>query len=224
MLTSDDFGPDPSLPIVPPGHDYLAFAATVWNAGTSPLVVEGSRAPGADLMQARQYFYDRSGRQLGWIPVGSMAYDPKLGHQHWHFLDFASTTCSAVPSSSWCAARRRCSAWRRPTRSTCCARTRTGSRARSDCSRSAGRPPRSASGRALDVGWGDTYGQFLPGQSFDITDLANGAYFIQVLANPEGNLYETDLTNNESLRRIILGGKPGHRTVKAPPYLGNDVP
>jgi hypothetical protein len=76
----------------------------------------------------------------------------------------------------------------------------------------------------LDVGWGDTYQQYLPGQSFDITDLPNGTYFIQVKANPEGKLYETDTANNESPRKIILRGRPGQRTVKVPPYQGIDIP
>ena len=209
---------------MPPGHDYLAFAATVWNAGTSPLVVEGSRAPGADLMQARQYFYDRSGRQLGWIPVGSMAYDPKLGHQHWHFLDFAQY--NLLSSAKQQLVRSQKEAF-------CLAPTDAIDLLRPDANwqpgsvglfSQCGQTTSLGIREALDVGWGDTYGQFLPGQSFDITDLANGTYFIQVLANPEGNLYETDLTNNESLRRIILAGKPGHRTVKVPPYQGNDVP
>ena len=37
----------------------------------------------------------------------------------------------------------------------------------------------------LDVGSGDTYGQSLPGQSFDITDVPNGTYFVEVIANPD---------------------------------------
>ena len=36
----------------------------------------------------------------------------------------------------------------------------------------------------LPAGWGDTYFQGVPGQSFDITDLPNGTYWIEVRANP----------------------------------------
>jgi hypothetical protein len=70
----------------------------------------------------------------------------------------------------------------------------------------------------LDVGNGDTYVQYLPGQSFDVTGLPNGTYYIEVIANPRHRLYETNLKNNLSLRKVILGGKPGARTVKVPPY------
>jgi hypothetical protein len=224
VLTSDDFPADPNAPIVPPNHDYLAFAATVWNDGSSPLVVEGSRGSGADLMQARQYFYDKEGEQLGWAPVGSMQYDPKLGHQHWHFLDFAqynllgSTKQQLVRSQkeAFCLAPTDAVNLLNPD-----ANWQPGSIGLfSQCGQNTSIGIR----ENLDVGWGDTYGQFLPGQSFDITDLPNGTYYIQVKANPDRKLYETDTTNNDSLRRIVLGGKPGARTVKVPPYLGNDVP
>jgi len=40
-------------------QQYLAFSANVWNAGPSPLVVDGFRRPGTLLMDAYQYFFDR---------------------------------------------------------------------------------------------------------------------------------------------------------------------
>ena len=72
----------------------------------------------------------------------------------------------------------------------------------------------------LDVGNGDTYTQDRPGQSFDITDLPNGTYYIQVLANPANKLAELSTTNNSALRQIVLGGTPGQRTLTVPPVSG----
>src|SRR5262249_3107867 len=72
----------------------------------------------------------------------------------------------------------------------------------------------------LPTGWGDTYTQTLPGQSFDITDLPNGTYYIEVEANPSGVLYERDLTNDLQLRQVTLGGSLGDRTVVASPWHG----
>jgi hypothetical protein len=43
---------------------------------------------------------------------------------------------------------------------------------------------------------------------------------LEVAANPDGSLYESDQTNNVSHRKVILGGAPGSRTVDAPPYDG----
>ena len=69
--------------------NYLQFAATVWNAGDSPLVVDGFRRDGEDEMDAYQYFFDGDGNQTGYQQVGSMHWDPRPTHQHWHFEDFA---------------------------------------------------------------------------------------------------------------------------------------
>jgi hypothetical protein len=76
----------------------------------------------------------------------------------------------------------------------------------------------------LDTGHGDTYQQYLPGQAVDITDLPNGTYYIQVAANPEHHLHESDTTNNVSQRQVILGGTPTQRTVHVPPYQLIDAP
>jgi hypothetical protein len=76
----------------------------------------------------------------------------------------------------------------------------------------------------LDVGSGDTYVQSLPGQSFDVTDLPNGTYYVQVTANPENRLYESSTKNNVALRKVVLGGTKRHRTVQVPPVGVIDVP
>ena len=55
-----------------------------------------------------------------------------------------------------------------------------------------------------------------------ITHLPNGTYYIEIHANPEHVLYETDTSNDVSLRKVILGGKPGHRTVRVPALDGTD--
>jgi hypothetical protein len=75
----------------------------------------------------------------------------------------------------------------------------------------------------LPTGWGDTYFQGLPGQSFNITDLPNGTYYIAVEANPLGLLHERRTDNDVELREIRLGGTPGARTVTVPPWHGIDT-
>ena len=69
----------------------------------------------------------------------------------------------------------------------------------------------------LQTGWGDTYTQARPGQSFEITDLPNGKYFVQVRANPDDVLLEGSSDNNVALRKIYLRGKAGERRVVVPP-------
>jgi hypothetical protein len=74
----------------------------------------------------------------------------------------------------------------------------------------------------MPVGWGDTYFQFVAGQSFDITHVPNGTYYIEIIANPLKVLRESNTSNDVSLRRVILGGGPGHRTVRVPAWHGID--
>ena len=66
----------------------------------------------------------------------------------------------------------------------------------------------------LDTGSGDTYGQYLPGQSFDLSGLRNGTYYIKIKTNPKKNLYEKKTSNNTSYRKVVIGGTAGDRTVK----------
>ena len=74
----------------------------------------------------------------------------------------------------------------------------------------------------LPAGWGDTYTQTVAGQAFDITNLKNGTYYIEIIANPEHVLHETDTSNDVSLRKVILSGTKGHRHVKVLPFYGMD--
>jgi hypothetical protein len=69
----------------------------------------------------------------------------------------------------------------------------------------------------LLAGSGDSYYQSLRGQSFKVSDLPNGVYYVSIEANPFGKLYEVDQTNNASLRKIRLTGSGDERTVKVFP-------
>jgi len=82
-----------------------------------------------------------------------------------------------------------------------------------------GGPTALAIRESLAAGWGDTYSQFRPGQSFDVDALPNGTYYVEVVANPDRRLQETSTTDNRSLRQVILGGTPQNRTITVPPYV-----
>ncbi|MEO3977984.1 lysyl oxidase family protein [Streptomyces sp. CAU 1734] len=201
-----------------PGKDFVAFSANVWNAGPARLVVDGFRKPGAELMNAYQYFYDAKGKQVGYTPSGTMEWDPRPGHVHWHFTDFASYRLLKADQKE---------AVRSGKEAFCLANTDAVDYTvkganwhpfNTDLSTACGWETSISVREVLDVGSGDTYTQDLPDQSFDITDLPNGTYWIQVLANPEKRLKETSTSNNSALRKIVLGGKPGARTVTVPAH------
>jgi hypothetical protein len=206
------------------GGQQLAFTATVWNAGPSPLVVEGFRRPGTNLMDAYQYFHDRDGTQIAWVHTGTLEYDDREGHTHWHFTDFAryrllrADKQEAVRSGkeAFCLV---------PTDAVDLTVKGANWKPLSTGLGSAcGDAMSLAIRETLDVGWGDTYTQSLPGQSFDLTDLPNGTYYIEITANADGRLHERRGANNVSLREVILGGEPGARTVEVPPHEGIDAP
>ena len=202
------------------GRDYLQFGADVWNRGPAPLLVEGFRVPGEDRMDAYQYF-TQDGVIVGRAPVGSFHFDHRDGHQHWHFLQFAryrlldaSEVAIRSKKQAFCLAPTDPidltvdgAVWR-PEEigfSQCGSETSTWIR------------------EVLPTGWGDTYFQGVPGQSFDITDLPNGTYWIEVRANPGRRLFDGDPANDVELREVILGGTPGHRSVSVPPWHGIDT-
>jgi hypothetical protein len=203
------------------GRDNLTFAATAWNAGPQPLVVEGFRRVGTDVMDAYQYFYS-DGQPVARAPVGTFEYDARPGHEHWHFQQFATYTLldadknEIVPSEkeAFCLAPTDAIDLTAPGANWAPYSIGLGTA----CGTSTSIWVR----ETLDAGWGDTYFQSLPGQSFDITDLPNGRYYIKVEVNPTGLLHETSTDNNVSYRRVRLKGSPGHRTVVVPPYFGID--
>jgi hypothetical protein len=206
------------------GNDYLDFGATVWNHGPAPMVVEGYRRAGRPVMNAWEYFYDLAGTVVGRARVGTLEYDARPGHEHWHFQQFATYQLLDADKGSvvfsdkegFCLA---------PTDAIDLAVTGADWNpgqlgfGGSVCGSQSSLWTR----ETLQTGWGDTYFQGLPGQSFDITHLRNGAYYIAVQANPTGELYERSLTNNVRYRKVILGGTPGARTVRVPPWNGIDT-
>jgi hypothetical protein len=196
--------------------NFLRFSATVWNAGNSPLVVDGFRREGEDEMDAYQYFFDADGTQTGYQDVGHMHWDPKPSHQHWHFEDFARYSLldkdqvEAVRSKkeAFCLANTDAvdltvpdAAWRPEN---------------TDLATSCGDYSSLSIREVLASGWGDTYTQYRAGQSFDLRGLPNGTYYVAVIANPEGNLVEASTDNNVALRKIRISGRPDHRKVTVP--------
>ncbi|GAB1689451.1 lysyl oxidase family protein [Krasilnikovia sp. M28-CT-15] len=204
----------------PDGKWYINFGATVWNAGPSTLLVDGFRRTGTELMDAYQYFFDAKGKQVGSAKAGTMEWDNREGHKHWHFTDFAQYNLLkadkklAVKSGkeAFCLANTDAVDYTVPN-----AKWRPEN---TDLSTACGGNTAVAVREVLDSGNGDTYSQARPGQSFEVTDLPNGTYYIEVKANPANKLAEASTTNNTSLRKVILGGTPKARTLTVPPVNG----
>lgn len=194
----------------------LRFAATVWNAGDSPLVVDGFRREGEDVMDAYQYFYDADGNETGHQAVGQMHWHAQ-NHNHWHFEDFAryrlldADLGEAVVSTkqSFCLANTDAVDYTVPNAEWHPENT--------DLATACGGYDALSVREVLASGSGDTYLQYRHGQAFPIEDLPNGTYWIAVEANPEldgaRHLVELDTTNNDSLRKVTLKGPADDRRV-----------
>lgn len=204
------------------GKDFLAFGATVWNRGPGQLIVEGFRQPGDDHMTAYQYFY-RDGRPVGRAPAGKLIFHRGHGHNHWHFLQFASYSLLDADQHEIVRSRKQ---------SFCLAPTDVIDLAspgavfrpyQTGLATACGSERSLWIREVLPTGWGDTYFQSVAGQSFNITDLPNGPYFIEVRANPTGRLADRTDRNDVVLRKIFLHGTPGHRRVSVPLWHGIDT-
>jgi hypothetical protein len=202
------------------GRDFLRFAATPWNAGPAPMVIEGFRRFGEATMDAYQYFRDADGNVVGRAPVGELAWDERRGHHHWHFLQFASFTLQDAAQMEVVRSKKQ---------SFCLAPTNAidltveravwnpyDSGVHTECGSEGALWVR----EALQAGWADTYFQSVGGQAFNITNLPNGWYYARLEVNPLGALYETTTANNAESRLIHLGGRPGRRTVLVSPWHG----
>jgi len=195
-------------------RDYLRFSSTVWNAGPSRLVVDGFRREGSDVMDAYQYFYDASGEQVGYTRTGTFEWEPKKGHEHWHFRDFAAYRLLSADGKRVIRGKKE---------AFCLANTDQidvtieGANPRpenTDLASSCGERTSVALRQVLESGAGDTYERSLPGQSFDITKVPNGVYHLEITANPSRRLVESSLDDNVAVRKITLGGVRGKRTVR----------
>ena len=199
-------------------ESYLDFGATVWIGGHARLDVEGFRSNGSDVMRAYQYFW-LHGHLIGKMRVGTMGFS---GYNSWHFQQFAQYKLLNAKKKVVVRSRKIgfCIA---PTDGIdMLLRGATWVPSATGLAGNCGEQTALWVQELLPLGWGDTYFQTVPYQSFAISHIPNGTYYIEIIANPEHLLHEVSTANDTSLRRVILGGTPGHRTVLVPAYHGLD--
>lgn len=205
------------------GRQWLRFGAIVANTGPGRVEVVAARArPGSRRMVAWQVFR-RERRAVGSRRSGTLVYDPRDGHQHWHFdglaryrlLDAAGRAIRASTKVGFCFLETSVIDMSVP-QAEAFPTVPTSPLGCGDVS-----SPRVRI--AVAPGWGDEYAQWLPGQAFDITDLPNGEYAIEIAANVRRRLLETTASDNVSVRRITITGSGASRAVVAEPVAGIDT-
>lgn len=180
------------------GHWVLRFSNTVWNAGEGTLEMRGETVS-ANKTKVYQRIYDDGG---GFSEVLVGEFNFHESHNHWHFDDFAEYELwTRTEYDQWLAnGRQNGQAQRRGSKTTFCI---------IDTGKVENLPGSPASAQydlcgqelqGLSVGWGDTYGYYLPDQWIDLgpESLPNGDYVLRSIADPKDAITESG--GGDSLR------------------------
>lgn len=182
------------------GGTRLIFATTSWNNGDGPLEL---RAGEIDSGSERQNVYQRVPLSDGGSYdrlAGTFVWHPQ--HNHFHFEDYALYTLQPADAPG--------ASDRTSSKTTFCVM---------DTGKVDGRLPGAprkavyatcgATVQGMSVGWGDTYGNALFGQSIDLTGLPDGDYRLIIEIDPKRRLLEIDEGDNVScvLLRISVSDR-----------------
>ena len=175
------------------GGNTLRFSTTSWNRGAGAMELVGGEiiqdgtpgSPGSRIVYQRIYAADGTSRL---VYVGTFEYHGG-NHNHFHLENYARYTLQPVNASggsqrtgekvSFCLLddtrinTRLPNAPKKPVYETC-----------------------NPYVQGISVGWGDTYGYYLDGQSLDFTGNPSGDYLLTIEVNPLQNLYEANRTDN----------------------------
>lgn len=214
----------PDLRTKPPGEllvdgKRLRLSNTIVNPGVGPLEIFPETGVGSDcdgdgddaddrFAFQRTYLDSDDPRSPGYFvrsqdpdsttrSVGCMIFHP--AHNHWHFDDFSFYVLRAESTGATVAQAKKVSF--------CVIDTdhafpglpgspRFGYYGNAGCG--------ADSVEGMSVGWGDTYGAFLPGQSLKVAGLPAANYCLMSRADPADRLIELDESNNTQRTRIFL--------------------
>ena len=178
------------------GATQLIFSATTWNNGDGPLVLVAGETDSATLKQkvyqrvflSDGTFYDRVAGDFVWHP----------SHNHFHFEDYALYTLQPFNAPGASA--------RTSAKTSFCVMDTTAVDTR--LPGAPNKPVYATCGnvmQGMSVGWGDTYGNYLAGQSIDLTGLPDGDYKLIIEADPKKRLLEINDSDNTSCVLLRIG-------------------
>lgn len=187
----------------------LRFAATNWNSGDGRLELRGTNdviidpVDGSQRERVVQRIYDTCGGfsdfEAGWFD-----YHPE--HNHIHFNGFARYVLRPAGSTT--------SQGRSGSKTTFCVMDTTSINTQLRGATAQAYSTCGLSVQGLSVGWGDTYGSHLAGQSIALDDtFTAGEYWLEINVDPandnsEGQLRETRNDDNWSCVALQFVGDP----------------
>ena len=174
----------------------MRFNTIIVNAGKGDFLLRGTREPGSTLSIEQDVPYSSSGAQR--VPLRSAAVWGGDGHEHWHIVRVASVWLVPLGEDGkpvhdskrlvdtkvgFCFYDHTHELGRGPEEAVYSAHT-------------CGHEDDTEFGMGLSPGWNDTYLQSLPGQSIDITDLADGQYRLFTEIDEQADFREATRSNN----------------------------
>ena len=167
----------------------LSFNTTSWNSGIGPLeLIAGKANNRAKKQKVYQRVYYSNGTHVDYL-AGDFVWHKS--HNHFHFEQYARYTLqlASAPAQSQ----------RTSEKTTFCVMDTTS--VNTSLSGAPSNAFYSTCGnvkQGMSVGWGDTYGSYLAGQSIDVTGLDDGVYNLIIQIDPQSRLLELDDTDNSS--------------------------
>jgi hypothetical protein len=193
------------------GNKKLIFSTRTWNSGDGPLELHaGETGSAGQNVYQRIYlsdggYYDRLAGTFVWHPE----------HSHFHFDDYALYTLQPrnAPGGSK----------RTGSKTTFCIMdTDPINTSLPGAPQQAVYASCGATAQGMSIGWGDTYGSHLAGQSIDITGLPDGDYALTIEADPKNRLLEITEDNNTSCALIRLSVANATVRVLEPPNCSSN--
>lgn len=198
------------------GHWLLGFTSMVDNRGKGSLWIEGSRRPGASVMEVRQLVRLEHGGVRVDPPSGQLHYVVAPPHYHWHLLGFVHAELRDAGDfalrvrdhkSGFCLADHYGTALGVP---------HGPPRFLSNCEQFDPRARSVVEGES--VGYTDRYPAFFHGQQLDITGLKAGRYWLVHRTNQDFHLRESRYDDNVAsvlIRLVWRSGAPSVTTLRA---------
>ena len=192
------------------GRVLMRLSTAVGNRGTGPMEIFGGPVSG-DVQQVYQRVYDSNGTSTDRL-AGSFVYHPT--HSHLHLEGFATYNLRTIADGggvgSIIAAGAKTSFclinvtqyWPAITSSALVPHGRGGG----TCGQVQG----------ISAGYADVYGAGLADQWIDVTSVPSGTYWLEVIADPDNHILESDESNNVVRIQVSYTNPTGGGTNRAP--------
>jgi len=178
------------------GPKEIRFSTRSWNSGDGPLELVAGGLDDSGGQNVFQRVYNSDGTFQDYF-AGTFVYHPS--HNHFHFGDYALYSLDPVNAPG--------ASSKNGSKTTFCVM---------DTNKIDGSLPGAPQNavyatcgnqvQGMSVGWADTYGSQLAGQSVDFSGNPSGDYCLTITIDPKGRLQEIDETDNivSSLLRVDL--------------------